>query len=255
MNNFIEYAKYYDLLNKEKNYVDECNYLQKIFDRFNVKATSLLDFGCGTGRHALEFAKRGHRVEGVDLSAEMIKIAIEALNKELLLTSGEISFLTLKDYLAQPIKKNDISLSLFHVANYQTADEDLSAYFRILNESTKPGGLVIFDYWYRPAVNHLKPEKRTKIVENDELRVTRTSTPNYIKNGEVIKVLFDILIENKESGESYKINENHKMRPILVEELREVLPKEFNLVGTFEWLGFSSPTNESWSAVSVFRKS
>lgn len=255
MNNFIEYAKYYNLLNKEKNYIEECDYLQKIFKRFQVIPASLLDFGCGTGRHAIEFARRGHWVQGVDLSEEMIKLAKEAFNKEDLPAMGEILFLTLKDFLSQPIKKNDVSVSLFHVANYQTTDEDLIEYFRILNKSTKPGGLVIFDYWYRPAVDNLKPEKRKKIVENDEMRVTRISTPNYIKNGEVIEVLFDILIEDKLSGESFKINENHKMRPILIEELKQFIPKELKLVETFEWLGFSSPTNKSWSAVSVFRKS
>lgn len=33
----------------------------------------LVDLGCGTGRHALEFASRGFEVLGVDLSAEMLQ--------------------------------------------------------------------------------------------------------------------------------------------------------------------------------------
>ncbi|MFQ3669380.1 MAG: class I SAM-dependent methyltransferase [Fimbriimonadaceae bacterium] len=32
----------------------------------------LVDIGCGTGRHAVEFARRGFRVTGVDLSAGML---------------------------------------------------------------------------------------------------------------------------------------------------------------------------------------
>src|SRR5262245_5334298 len=35
----------------------------------------LIDLGCGTGRLLVAFAGRGHRVLGVDLSAEMLKVA------------------------------------------------------------------------------------------------------------------------------------------------------------------------------------
>lgn len=35
----------------------------------------LIDIGCGTGRHAVEFAKRGFRVTGVDLSSGMLEQA------------------------------------------------------------------------------------------------------------------------------------------------------------------------------------
>ncbi len=37
----------------------------------------LLDLGCGTGRAAIPLARAGHRVVGVDLSAEMLRVAGE----------------------------------------------------------------------------------------------------------------------------------------------------------------------------------
>ncbi len=43
--------------------------------------SSILDVGCGTGRHAVELAKRGFRVTGVDLSAGMLAEARRAADE------------------------------------------------------------------------------------------------------------------------------------------------------------------------------
>lgn len=39
---------------------------------------SILDIGCGTGRHSIELAKRGYAVTGLDLSSEMLARAADA---------------------------------------------------------------------------------------------------------------------------------------------------------------------------------
>jgi len=39
---------------------------------------SILDVGCGTGRHSIELAKRGYAVTGIDLSSEMLANASDA---------------------------------------------------------------------------------------------------------------------------------------------------------------------------------
>ncbi len=51
-----------DFLEKEINYHKNC---------------SILDVGCGTGRHAIELASRGYSVTGIDLSESMLKKARE----------------------------------------------------------------------------------------------------------------------------------------------------------------------------------
>jgi cyclopropane fatty-acyl-phospholipid synthase-like methyltransferase len=40
--------------------------------------TSILDIGCGTGRHSIELAKRGYKVTGVDISSGMLAEADKA---------------------------------------------------------------------------------------------------------------------------------------------------------------------------------
>lgn len=41
----------------------------------------VLDIGCGPGRHCVEFARRGHRPTGLDLSAGMLQQAAEAARR------------------------------------------------------------------------------------------------------------------------------------------------------------------------------
>ncbi len=40
-------------------------------------SSSILDLACGPGRHAVEFARRGHRVTGVDRTGEYLRKAAE----------------------------------------------------------------------------------------------------------------------------------------------------------------------------------
>jgi SAM-dependent methyltransferase/GNAT superfamily N-acetyltransferase len=48
-----------------------------IVDKLNLRAgNSILDFGCGNGRHAIELARRGYFSTGVDFSKSLISIAL-----------------------------------------------------------------------------------------------------------------------------------------------------------------------------------
>jgi ubiquinone/menaquinone biosynthesis C-methylase UbiE len=45
------------------------------------KGSSILDIGCGTGRHAVGLAMRGYKVTGIDMSSGMLDEARKAANK------------------------------------------------------------------------------------------------------------------------------------------------------------------------------
>jgi SAM-dependent methyltransferase len=59
-----------------KNTVAEVNFL--ITELNLVPPASVLDVGCGTGRHAIELARRGFAVTGLDLSSGMLREARRA---------------------------------------------------------------------------------------------------------------------------------------------------------------------------------
>jgi SAM-dependent methyltransferase len=64
---FTNYAVTYDTECFTAGTVGEVDFLEKEFDYDQTK--SILDIGCGTGRHAIELARRGYSVTGIDLSA------------------------------------------------------------------------------------------------------------------------------------------------------------------------------------------
>ena len=63
---FENYAKKYDEEVFVKGTLGECDFIEK--ELSHDKSLRILDVGCGTGRHAIELAKRGYDVTGIDLS-------------------------------------------------------------------------------------------------------------------------------------------------------------------------------------------
>ena len=50
--NFAKYALCYDLLYRDKDYAAEAGYVGRLIRSATPAARSVLEFGCGTGRHA-----------------------------------------------------------------------------------------------------------------------------------------------------------------------------------------------------------
>jgi SAM-dependent methyltransferase len=70
---FTNYAKTYDTERFTAGTMGEVDFLEKELGYDNTQ--SILDIGCGTGRHAIELARRGYSVTGIDLSASQLERA------------------------------------------------------------------------------------------------------------------------------------------------------------------------------------
>jgi cyclopropane fatty-acyl-phospholipid synthase-like methyltransferase len=119
-------------------------------DRWKVTGTekTVLDIGCGIGRIAAELAPRARNVHGVDVSRNMINIALkrcEALgNVHLLKTSGH----DLREFDDTSFDAA-LAVDTFPYIN-QSGQALVESYFGEIARVLKPGGdLVILNYSYR----------------------------------------------------------------------------------------------------------
>ena len=72
---FTNFAHTYDRQPFTTGTLNEADFIEKEM-QYN-KVVRILDVGCGTGRHAIELAKRGYNVTGIDLSADQLTRAKE----------------------------------------------------------------------------------------------------------------------------------------------------------------------------------
>lgn len=72
---FENYAEKYDQESFVQGTSGECDFIEQELD--HDKTLSILDIGCGTGRHTIELTRRGYQVTGVDLSTAQLKRARE----------------------------------------------------------------------------------------------------------------------------------------------------------------------------------
>ena len=73
---FQDYAYYYNAFYKDKDYQSEAKQIDFLLKKYgNGEVKSVINFGCGTGKHDMELADMGYQCFGIDMSNTMIDIA------------------------------------------------------------------------------------------------------------------------------------------------------------------------------------
>ena len=169
---FADYARYYDLLYRDKDYAAEAEYVAGLIRKFHPSAGSILELGSGTGIHASLLAEKGFTVHGIERSPEMLARS-QALAENRAAGDDRLTFTTgdIRDVWLN--KRFEAVIALFHVISYQTTNNDVTAAFETARHHLNSSGIFIFDVWYGPAVLTERPVVRIKRMADDQTEIDR----------------------------------------------------------------------------------
>lgn len=251
---FNAYARYYDLLYRDKDYSAEAEYVASHIRGHAPKAGRILELGCGTGAHAEHLVRMGYTVHGVDMSEEMLARA-EARKAALPAdVAARLSFSLGDVRSVRTSETYDAVISLFHVMSYQSTNADLAAAFETAATHLSPGGVFLFDFWYGPAVLTQRPDTRIKRLENSEIKVTRIAESVLNVNENLVDVNYTVFIENKSVGGNDQLNEMHRMRYFFLPELELYRGCFWKELVSEVWLSGGSLSENSWSGVQLLAR-
>ena len=208
-----QYSAAYDLLNEGKPYGDEVVFMQNIYSDIagkSQKILSVLDLGCGSGKHLAEFDSSAKKV-GVDKSQSMLD---EAMSRKI-----PHSDFVLNDICTVNVDLHfDLVYSLFHVLSYQVSEQDLILFFRTIARHLKKDGVAVVDFWHRTPWDQDPPFTRITRRKSRDVEIIRISEPKYNLLTGVVEIHMDLFA--KTAGDEFAhFTEDHTMRSYTLTEL------------------------------------
>ncbi len=171
----------------------------------------VLDLGCGTGTLTELLAGKGFDMIGIDLSKEMLNIAMEKKER-----SGSNVL-----YLCQDMRMLDLYstvgtvVSVCDSLNYLLEDEEVVETFSLVNRYLYPGGIFIFDFNTVYKYEHVIGD--ATIAENRE--DCSFIWENFYDPEEEINE-YDLTVFVREEGDTFRrFTETHFQRGYTVEQM------------------------------------
>ncbi|MBS3118743.1 class I SAM-dependent methyltransferase [Candidatus Woesearchaeota archaeon] len=209
---YKRFAEYYDLCYSKKDYNKETNFLKSLIKKYKITGKHLLEFGCGTGGHAIHLRKDDFKIVGVDLNKEMLKIARKK-SKSIHFLQGDMRTCDLK-------KRFDIVICLFSTIHYNQNCRELEKTLRNFYKHLKPRGLLIFDMGFneeRWSGGHIFVDNWS----NREVDLVRFSKSRRNEDYGILDMACIIFKNNKFQFEE----EHHKLRIFKTPEVKKLVEK------------------------------
>ena len=131
----------YDRLTNDVDYEATVAFYREILKREGLNPRTAVDLACGTGSVTAILAKQGLEVTGVDLSEEMLTVAMEKV----------MDMERPPRFICQPLQELylprgvDLAVCALDSLDYITEPADCKEAIRRVYKALNPGGIFIFD--------------------------------------------------------------------------------------------------------------
>ena len=189
--------------------------LKPILEQYNVK--TILDCSCGDGLQVIPLAKQGYLIDGSDISANMVKKAIEYANNEsLIIDFKEADFRKLEQAFT---KTYDCVLSMGNSIPHLMTDEDIKKALTSMYHRINGDGILLVEM--RDYDKMLTEKKRFQPMRindiQDGFRYSILYVFDYLPD--IVRFNIVYLIENMETGEKLMEQESVDYNPIMKADL------------------------------------
>ncbi len=218
MDAYTGFASVYDQLMDNIDYDYWCDYLISLLKKNGVPPEGnsfgnnlVLDLGCGTGNVTERLAKAGFDMIGIDYSEEMLQVASEKGNTDIL-------------YLLQDMREFELYgtvaavVSLCDSINYITEWDDLVQVFRLVNNYLDPKGLFVFDL----KTEYLFQEIGEQVIAENREECSFIWDNFYDEEERINEYELSLFVRG-EDGRYDKYVEEHYQRAYSIEEIKRAL--------------------------------
>ncbi|WNR46340.1 class I SAM-dependent DNA methyltransferase [Paenibacillus roseipurpureus] len=235
---YEQFAYTYDRLMNSMPYEDWLRFLQECFERFEMKPTTLVDLGCGTGNLTIPLAVQGYQLTGIDLSEDMLAVAEQKQTD----AQGQLRGGTIR-WIQQDIREwelgeeVDVAMSFCDSLNYLLEEADIVDAFRQTYAGVKSDGLFVFDV-HTPEQLFAYADSQPFFLNEDDVAYIWTSELDEDR----VQIEHDLTIFVKDEGAGAKfrrIDETHHQRAYPLSWLKQTLLdvgfREVHLAADFTW--------------------
>ncbi len=187
------FYRYYDLLFEEKDYKDEVRLVLDLYRKTNHSLPlRVLEIGCGTGNHTVEFSKETEEVVAVDIDQRMVRLTRDKLEE-----SG-LENVTVYDTPIEELAEEgfDVAVALFNVITYLPDTATLNTLMKAVAERLMPGGIFIFDCWNGIASIIDPPASKSSALECDGLRIDTVVSASTDLIGQLSDIRYEITVSD-----------------------------------------------------------
>ncbi|UPM55356.1 class I SAM-dependent DNA methyltransferase [Gottfriedia acidiceleris] len=206
---YNRFAYLYDQLMNDVPYERWVQFLEDVFQKYEMLQPLILDIGCGTGTLPISLAKLNYSISGVDLSEEMLSVAMAKAEIE----KVNIPFFQQNMVELEGFDQLDCVTIFCDSLNYLETEEQVKQTFIRVNESLKDNGLFLFDVHSTYKIEEIFGEE-TFFIDDSELSLVWSCTQGEHPLSVEHDLVFFMKEENRDLYERFEEYHNQRTFPI-----------------------------------------